>query len=124
MTLIKIKMNLYKPFEILFYTIETIWDWTGVGGFYKQVSLVIATFQWLNILTAISLINRKIEFIYLGAIYVGLFIFNWIYFKDKRVSKILQKYSTYTRPLKIFFAIVSLLYFIVSFVLFFLTFGR
>lgn len=57
-------MNLYKPFEILFYTIETIWDWFGIGGVYSQVSLLIATFQILNVLTAINLINYSIKHIY------------------------------------------------------------
>ena len=117
-------MRLYKPFEILFCTIETIWDWTGVGGFYQNVSGLIATIQWFNILTVISLINNEIKFIYLGAIYLSLVIFNWIYFKDRRINEILLNYKNYTRRSRIIFAIVSLIYFIISFVLLFLTFEK
>ncbi len=114
-------MNLYKPFEIPFSTIETIWDWTGVGGNYKQVSLVIATFQWFNILSLVSLINRELNIYFFVGIYVCLLIFNWIYFKGKRVSGILRYYDEYSKLSKIFFAMVSFLYFIISIVLFFLT---
>lgn len=111
-------MNLYKPFEILFYTIETIWN----DGNYEYVALYISILQWLNILAAINLMDKEIEYLYIMiAVCGGLFIFNWIYFKDKRASKILQKYSLYPRSNRIFFLIVSSLYFVMSFVLFFLT---
>lgn len=117
-------MKLYKPFEILFCTIETIWDWTGVGGYYQSVSGLIATFQWINFLVVISLINKEIRFLYLGAIYVGFIIFNWVYFKDSRINEILMEYKNHSRQSKVNFAIISLIYFIVSFVLLFLTFGK
>jgi hypothetical protein len=114
-------MNLYKPFEILFSTIETIWDWMGVGDNYKQVSLVVASFQWFNILTLASLINRELNIYFFVGIYVCLFIFNWIYFNGKRVSRILRCYDEYPKLKKIFFTVVSFLYYIISIVLFYLT---
>ena len=90
-------MNLYKPFEYVFYRIESFYNLIGVGGSYNQVSGLIATMQWLNIMFIGSIIGDIIgyefEFLYYVPVYLGLFVFNLIHYKEKKVRVILDKYE-------------------------------
>lgn len=113
-------MRVYKPFDSLFCSIETLYSLTGIGGFYQSVSGLIATLQLFNVITIMSLFtyitNFKIRFLYFIIAYVILIAFNWIYFKDSRIEILLIEHKNRTRRMKSMIGIISILYIISSFV--------
>jgi hypothetical protein len=118
----KSKINIYKPFEYLFYRIECFYDYIGVSGYYGHVSLAVTLFQVGNLVFIYSVIKNPLRLelgFYFGiAIYISLFLFNAIYFKEKKVNVIFDRYRLEERKRKIQLGIVVVVYIIVSIILF------
>jgi membrane protease YdiL (CAAX protease family) len=118
----KSKNNIYRPFEYLFYRIECLYDYIGVGGFYDHVALAVSLFQMGNLVFIYSLVKNllKVELgFYLGAaIWILLIIFNIIYFKESKIKMIFNRYKNEDRSRKIFLGFVVLGYVILSIILF------
>lgn len=111
-------MKVYKPFESLFYSIQSLYKLTGIGGSYQAVSGLIATLQWFNATTVIYLLtntlNFKIRFIYFLVIYFALAISNLIYFKDKKIREIINANKNNSSKKRIVMSICALTYIILS----------
>jgi hypothetical protein len=107
-------MKLYKPFEYLFYRIESFYEYTGVGGHHSQVSGLIAAMQWIYIMVLGSLITDifglKFRYLYCIIILMTLAIFNMIYFKDEKIREIFRNYNNISKGKHRIFGILVLIY--------------
>ena len=121
-------MKLYKPYERLFCSIETFFTSIGVGGSYAQVSLLIATTQWFNIITiSAPIINNSysnnFKTVYSIITYGIVIIFNLIYFKTNKIIKIMTKHKNLDRKKRKIIGIGSFVYIILSYVLLIISFN-
>jgi len=123
-------MKLYKPFGLLYCSVETFYNLTGVGAgrLYSDPFVIglIATMQWLNLITLVHLLTKytdiKIGFIYYGFIYLTLIIFNIVYFNNKTAEKLLSEFDYCSQIKRNVIGICSILYIIGSCVLLIVTY--
>jgi len=123
-------MKLYKPFELLYCSVETFYNWTGVGAcrLFSDPPVIglIATIQWFNLITLAHLFtkytNIKIGFIYYGLIYLTLIILNIVHFNNKTAEKLLSEFDFFSQIKRNVIGISSLLYIIGSCILMIVTY--
>jgi hypothetical protein len=125
-------MGIYKPFDLLYSSIETFYNKTGVGAnnFFSDPPVVglIATLQLFNVITIMSLLSYftsfSIRYLYIIIGYGLLIVINFLYFKDSRTEIILSEFGSYASNEKILINICTILYIILSFVLMVITYNK